>query len=106
MILTRKNATPTELRELRREVAELRAERDALQAQLDGDIPRATYWLQTKVWRQRRALDRLERRQLSIRFALRLMNELREPVTAEEWWVARNAASLRERLEPKAPTGE
>ena len=103
MILTRKPHSDPELRELRRELAELRHERDALQAQLEGDIPRATVWLQTKVWRQRLALDRLERRNLSLRFALRLMNELRAPVTAEEWWVARNASRLRERLEKNTP---
>jgi hypothetical protein len=76
---------------LRKELAEVGSERDALRDQLDGKIPEATYWLQVKVWRQRRALDQLNRRTLSLRFALRLMNSIREPVTTQEWVAARNA---------------
>lgn len=92
-----------EARELRAERAELRAEIDALRAQLEGDIPKATYWLQTKVWRQRRALDRLERRNLSLRFALRLMNQIRMPVTAEEWKEVLDDSRLSDRLEKQVP---
>ena len=31
------------------------AERDALRAQVEGDLPAATRWLQRKVWRQEAA---------------------------------------------------
>lgn len=108
MTLLRKQ--PAEVRDLsaenfalRRRIAELGSERDALAAQLTGDIPRATVWLQTKVWRQRRALDQRERKLLTLRFALRLMNALREPVTAQEWAAARDAARLRDRIDEEAP---
>jgi hypothetical protein len=76
---------------LRAEFAELRAERDALRAQLEGDIPAATYWLQSKVWRQRRALDDANQALTAHRFALRLLGRIREPVTAAEWRAARDA---------------
>ena len=92
--------------EMGRLIRELEAERDALRAQLEGDIPRATVWLQTKVWRQRRALDRLERRNGSLRFALQIMNLLREPVTAQEWASARAAIddeSRRGRIQETVP---
>ena len=90
---------------LRRELAEMTSERDALRDQLEGDLPRATAWLQSKVWRQRRALDRLERKNLNVRFALRIMNRLREPVSAEEWKLARDADRLRDRIDEEAPPG-
>ena len=48
--------------DLRAEFVELMAERDALRAQLAGDLPQATRWLQRKVWRQAAELDRLNRR--------------------------------------------
>jgi hypothetical protein len=95
-----------ELSRLRSEVRELRAERDSLEKLLDGNIPPAASWLQSKVWRQRRALDRLERRNGTLRFALRLMNELREPVTAAEWSSARAAIdneSRRGRINEQVP---
>lgn len=91
---------------LRRQLTEMTAERDALRDQLDGNIPAATFWLQTKVHRQRRALDRLDRRNLSLRFALRLLNTIREPVTAAEWTAAREAVGdklLRERVDENVP---
>ena len=43
---------------------------------------------------------------LSLHFALRLMNRLREPVTAAEWKQAREAVvdeALRKRIDEKAP---
>jgi hypothetical protein len=67
------------------ELRELRAERDALRAQLEGDLPRATAWLQWKVWRQRTALDALERRVLSQRRVLRVLDERGRGLTREEW---------------------
>jgi hypothetical protein len=48
--------------DLRTQLVELQAERDALRAQLEGDLPTATRWLQRKVWRQAAALDALNRR--------------------------------------------
>ena len=56
---------------LRAELVEVTAERDALRAQLDGDLPSATRWLQRKVWRQASALDALNRRVTGQRFVLR-----------------------------------
>ena len=47
--------------DIRQEYLELTAERDALRAQLEGDLPAATRWLQRKVWRQAVELDRLNR---------------------------------------------
>lgn len=90
---------------LRRQLAEVTAERDVLRAQLEGNLPSATAWLQSKVWRQRVALDTMNRSVLTTRFALRLMNRLREPVTAAEWKAAREALTedLRERVDEKVP---
>jgi hypothetical protein len=87
--------------DLRHELLELAAERDALRAQLEGDLPTATRWLQRKVWRQARELDRLNRRVTSQRFALRTLDELGRSLTAEEFRAARDAlpdARLRERI--------
>ena len=81
-------------------------EPDLGKARLDGDIPRALHWLQGKAERQRHALDGLNRRVLSLHFALRLMNRLREPVTPAEWKQAREAVAneaLRKRIDEKAP---
>lgn len=88
---------------LRQRVAELEAERAALEAQLAGNIPHATRFLQTKVWRQRAHLDRLERRLRSQRVALRAVAELGRGLSQEEWNAARKAAVDAERLEEKVP---
>jgi hypothetical protein len=77
--------------DLRHELLELAAERDALRAQLEGDLPTATRWLQRKVWRQARELDRLNRRVTSQRFVLRTLDELGRSLTAEEFRAARDA---------------
>ena len=84
-----------------RELRELRAEVDALRAQLEGDLPRATSWLQWKVWRQRAELDRLNRRILSQRLALRTLEALGRGLSREEYLQAREAQSeiLRERID-------
>ena len=79
--------------DLRHELLELAAERDALRAQLEGDLPTATRWLQRKVWRQARELDRLNRRVSSQRFVLRALDELGRSLTAEEFRAARDAIS-------------
>lgn len=81
--------------ELRREIFALKAENDALRAQLEGDLPRATAWLQNKIWRQQRALDVLNRRVTSQRVALRTIEELGRGLTKEEYDAAR------ERLHPQ-----
>ncbi len=44
-------STPISTADLRADLVELEAERDALRAQLEGDLPAATRWLQRKVWR-------------------------------------------------------
>ena len=87
--------------DLRHELLELAAERDALRAQLEGDLPAATRWLQRKVWRQARELDRLNRRVTSQRFVLRTLDGLGRSLTAEEFRSARDAlsnAQLRDRI--------
>jgi len=87
--------------ELRAELVELTAERDALRAQLAGDLPQATRWLQRKVWRQAAELDRLNRRVTSQRFVLRTLAELGRSLTAEEYRAARDAVTnveLRDRI--------
>jgi hypothetical protein len=71
--------------ELRVELVELTAERDALRAQLEGDLPAATCWLQRKVWRQAVALDALNRRVVSQRFVLRTLAGLGRSLTAAEY---------------------
>ena len=95
-----------EIVKLRVALAEAVNEIDVLKATLDGDIPRALNWLQGKTERQRRALDGLNRKVLSLHFALRLTNRLREPVTAAEWKQARDAIAdeaLRGRVDAAAP---
>jgi hypothetical protein len=79
--------------DLRHEMLELAAERDALRAQLEGDLPSATRWLQRKVWRQARELDRLNRRVTSQRFVLRTLDGLGRSLTADEFRAARDAIS-------------
>ena len=82
-------STDSPVSELRARVAELSAERDALRAQLDGDLPAATRWLQRKVWRQAAALDALNRRVTSQRFVLRTLDDLGRSLSAEEYRQAR-----------------
>jgi len=82
-------STDSPVPELRARVAELSAERDALRAQLDGDLPAATRWLQRKVWRQAAALDALNRRVTSQRFVLRTLDDLGRSLSAEEYRQAR-----------------
>jgi hypothetical protein len=94
--------TPVDLRE---QLVELTAERDALRAQLEGDLPRATRWLQRKVWRQAAALDRLNRRVVTQRFVLRTLDGLGRSLSAAEYTAARGAVAddaLRERIDPAA----
>lgn len=92
--------------DLRAQIFQLTAERDALRAQLEGNVPKATAWLQHKVWSQRSALDILNRRVVSQRFVLRTLEELGRGLTKEEYLQARAAVAndqLRERIaEPAA----
>lgn len=88
--------------DVRAELVELAAERDALRAQLDGDLPAATRWLQRKVWRQAAALDALNRRIVSQRFVLRTLAELDRSLSADEYRAARARVAndqLRERID-------
>ncbi|MFI9503010.1 hypothetical protein [Nocardia sp. NPDC052566] len=91
-----------ELSALRAQFVELTAERDALRDQLAGDLPKATRWLQRKVWRQAAALDVLNRRVVTQRFVLRTLDELGRSLTAEEYRTARAAIAnpeLRDRID-------
>jgi hypothetical protein len=91
----------TAITDVRAELIELTAERDALRAQLAGDLPAATRWLQRKVWRQAAELDRLNRRVASQRFVLRTLDELGRSLTPEEYRTARSAVrnvQLRDRI--------
>jgi hypothetical protein len=93
--------TTTTATDVRAELVELTAERDALRAQLAGDLPTATRWLQRKVWRQAAELDRLNRRVVSQRLVLRTLDELGRSLTAQEYRTARDAvtnAQLRDRI--------
>ncbi|HEY7487513.1 MAG TPA: hypothetical protein VH912_23870 [Streptosporangiaceae bacterium] len=88
--------------DLRAQLVELAAERDALRAQLEGDLPKATRWLQRKVWRQAVALDALNRRVVTQRFVLRTLDELGRSLTAEEYRTARARVAnvqLRDRID-------
>ena len=82
-------------------IVELTTERDALRAQLEGDLPSATRWLQRKVWRQAVALDALNRRVVAQRFVLRTLDELGRSLTAAEFVSAKERiadAQVRDRV--------
>jgi hypothetical protein len=88
--------------DLRSQLVELAAERDALRAQLEGDLPVATRWLQRKVWRQAAALDVLNRRVLTQRFVLRTLDELGRSLSRDEYRAARDRIAdqrLRDRID-------
>jgi hypothetical protein len=92
----------TSIVDLRAELVELSAERDALRAQLEADLPAATRWLQRKVWRQAAALDALNRRIVTQRFVLRTLDGLGRSLTASEYRDARARVAddqHRERIE-------
>lgn len=91
-----------EVKQLRAALSGAVDEIDVLKAQVAGDFPAALYWL-GKAHRQRSVLDVLNRKLLSLHFALRLMNQLREPLTAAEWKEAREANPLRDRVDEKVP---
>lgn len=72
------------------EISELRDQVRILEAQLDGNIPDATFWLYRKVHAQRAALDALNRRVVSQRFVLRTLEELGRGLSREEYISARD----------------
>jgi hypothetical protein len=78
-----------DLMDLRREHAQLQAERDTLRNQLDGK-PDLMWWVQAKADRQRAALDLLNRRVLNQRFILRTLNELGRGLTTDEFITAKS----------------
>jgi hypothetical protein len=83
-------------------VAELRAERDALLAQIAGDPELALYFYQRKAIRQRAALDAMNRRLVSQRFVLRTLEQLGRGLSRDEYVAARAAVGneqVRERIE-------
>jgi hypothetical protein len=89
---------------LRRRNMELESENTILRAQLEKDIPKATAWLQAKVWRQRAVLDRENRTLIGQRFALRTLESLGRGLTREEYLTARKAVAdeqLRNRIPEK-----
>lgn len=91
-----------QLSDLRARLVEVAAERDALRAQLEGDLPKATRWLQRKVWRQAAALDALNRRVVTQRFVLRTLDGLGRSLTAAEYRAARArvpGVALRDRID-------
>ncbi len=95
-------STDDRIAELYVKLGALAEERDALRAQLDGDLPAATRWLQRKVWRQAAALDTLNRRVVSQRFVLRTLDGLGRSLSAAEYRAARDAIAnpaLRERID-------
>jgi hypothetical protein len=97
---------PTDARaaDLRAQLVELAAERDAMRAELEGDLPKATRWLQRKVWRQAAALDALNRRIVTQRFVLRTLDELGRSLTAAEYLAARARIAntqLRDRIDDR-----
>jgi hypothetical protein len=84
------------------EVRQLTMERDALEAQLAGKGREWQSWWQMKGARQRKALDRLQRKVETQRFMLRLLVELGRDITREEYLAARDRIQderLRERIE-------
>lgn len=80
-----------EVAALRARVLELEGDKAAMRAQLEGDMPKATAWLQAKVWRQRAVLDRENRTIISQRFVLRTLEALGRGLTREEYLTARKA---------------
>lgn len=75
-----------EIEQLRELVTNLREDLAIAQA---NSVVEANSRLQMKVDRQRRALDILNRKVLSQRFRLRLLNELGRDVTREEYLAAK-----------------
>lgn len=92
-------------RDLYKEVAQLREENHVLRlshGELSSDDQS---WLQMKVASQRKALDQLNRKVLSQRFRLRVLNEMGRDLTKDEYLAARDAIQneqVKERIEDYA----
>jgi len=95
-----------EIRELR---DELRTTKDELRVAklMHGELSNDDQsWLQMKVASQRKALDKLNRKVLSQRFRLRVLNEKGRDLTKEEYLEAKDALEneqVKERIEEYAP---
>jgi len=76
---------------LEQRVFELETEVATLRAQLEGDLPKATRFLQRKDWAQRRALAAMNKKLASQRFVLRALSELGRTLSPEEYRKAREA---------------
>jgi hypothetical protein len=95
--------------EMRRQIQELTWERDALLKQIAGDPSHSLFFYQRKTGRQRTALDQLNRRNSSLRFALRLHERIHGSLTQEEYQKARvevENEQLRDRLDENPPKAE
>lgn len=92
-------------RELYQEAQQLRDENRTLKlshGELSSD---EQSWLQMKVASQRKALDKLNRKVLSQRFRLRVLNEMGRDLTKDEYLAARDALvneQVKERIEDYA----
>lgn len=92
-------------RDLHKEVQQLREENRVLKlshGELSSDDQS---WLQMKVASQRKALDKLNRKVLSQRFRLRVLNEMGRDLTKDEYLAARDALEneqVKERIEDYA----
>lgn len=79
-----------DLSQARRELAICERDRDSYLAQLEGrkDL---MWWAHAKCRRQSSALDDLNRRTTTLRFGVKVMEQiLGRPVTREEWVAARS----------------
>lgn len=98
--------TEDEILKLRAELTEMADELGCLRAAAAGNHDAAVYRMYAKIQRQRAALNRLTVAQTRLHFALRLMNQLRDPVTAAEWNNARTGLGddrLRDRVGKEVP---
>lgn len=93
-------------RELHTEVQQLREENRVLKlshGELSSDDQS---WLQMKIASQRKALDRLNRKVVSQRFRLRVLNQMGRDLTKEEYLEAKDALEneqVKDRIEDYAP---
>lgn len=92
--------------ELRQRLADMPI--DDLRDVLAGS-PNGVWRMQGKIERQRDALDAMNRRQASLRFALKVHEQAHGPLTAEEWAAARDALAVAnpahaDRVDEKVPT--
>ena len=94
------DAKDTKIQELHRELASARkavreaeAERDALRDQLEGRKD-SMWWVQLKVYAQGKALNELNKRVTSLRFAGKVHEHiLGRRLTRDEWKTARDAVA-------------